>query len=191
MARCGTSVTAGILQNLGIDMGKKEEPNTNNPKGSLEDSDFAKLNEEFFSLAKEDQTGLPQHNQIIQLKEKFGKKIENLITRKSQGSSLWGWKSPASSLTIELFLPYLKNPHFVIVFRNPLHAAKSITAPTSKAHDMPLEQAIQTISTFNKELINFISRHPTLPKIYVTFEDIIKNQYQRPSEYQNFLILTN
>jgi hypothetical protein len=48
-ARSGTSVTAGILAILGVDMGSVYFSTKSNPKGSFEDRDVQKLNREFFS----------------------------------------------------------------------------------------------------------------------------------------------
>jgi len=38
----------------------------------------------------------------------------------------WGWKDPRLSLTIELFLPYLHNPVFVICTRKSQTIAESL-----------------------------------------------------------------
>ena len=188
-ARSGTSVTAGMLQVLGVDMGSIGPSKKWNPKGSFEDKDFQRLNRDIFRMVEEAKSywNPPTLEQIMETRTRATPEIQRLVSEKSAGKSVWGWKNPRAILTMELFMPYLTNPCFVTVFRNPLATAKS-----SVAHHrggIELFQALKLVNFYTEEMLAFLERHPRLPSVFVSFEDIVADPEKEAERLADFLDL--
>ena len=106
----GTSLVAGILHALGVEM----HPNM---KGRIkdyhtyEDADFMRLNIRITKAAGGQWNRPPPQERIEAKNEEFGPQIKALVDGKK--SELWGWKDPRNSLTMSLYHPHLPNPHFI------------------------------------------------------------------------------
>jgi hypothetical protein len=133
LARSGTSVVTGILRGLGVDMGPSIDDKAN-PRGSHEDIDFARFHKEVFDRTERGKGywNPPSREAILALRPCLDATVRQLIRHKSEGKSIWGWKHPRTLLTYDLFLPYLVNPHLVLVFRNSLATALSSVEHTRK-----------------------------------------------------------
>src|SRR4051794_19283438 len=175
LARSGTSVTTGVLEALGVDMGPPSWPTDWNPKGNFEDEDFGKLHKAILNSAEEGRTYFdpPSQERILAQKEKFAGQIQNLVAEKSKGKPLWGWKHPDTLMMTELYMPYLADPHFVLVFRNPLGTAQSTVEHTRRFKDkVDFPRALTLVHYYTGELLNFLEAHPEAPKVFVSFEDL-------------------
>jgi hypothetical protein len=189
-ARSGTSVTAGMLASLGVDMGNVGYPTQSNPRGAFEDRDFERLHKEMFNAIEGGKTywDHPTREQVMALKEAADSRIQRLIREKSQGKSLWGWKNPRTVLTIDLFLPYVANPHFVMVFRNPLTIAYSSVEHTkNSARSVDLLSGLKLANFYQKEMLDFLERHPELPTIFVAFDDVVSQPMKEAARLAEFL----
>jgi hypothetical protein len=82
--RGGTSMVAGMIRALGIDLGERSGRNHEDPRFLAEDQDV--------------------------LKKRIA---ENNAVR-----DIWGFKMPKASLMLDFYLQNLRNPHFILVFRN-------------------------------------------------------------------------
>ncbi len=190
LARSGTSVTTGVLEALGVDMGPPSWPTDWNPKGNFEDEDFAKLHKAIINSAAAGKTYFdpPAPEQILAQRERFAAGIQSLIRAKSEGKPLWGWKHPETVLMTELYLPYLVNPHFVLVFRNPLGTAHSTVEHTRKFKDqVDLWRALKLVDYYYGEILRFVDRHPELPKEFVSFEDLVQHPLREAGRLARFL----
>lgn len=121
MHRSGTSVVAGILHALGVNMGTASEGEAwvgrhwSNPTGHFENPDFVSLDHR---LLGGDATGIrgPPHWQDLSGRlPQFSSEARSLVARYEE--EMWGWKDPWTVLTLEAFLPYLRSPYFVFVHR--------------------------------------------------------------------------
>ena len=128
MHRSGTSTIAGALNKIGINIGDRMLRRTpSNPLGNFEDLDFVNLNEKILKISSGSWKSPPIEKNIIYQKDKFKKEIKDLISIKSENKSkYWGWKDPRTSLTIQLYLPYLKNPYFIVCHRQAKVVAESL-----------------------------------------------------------------
>lgn len=189
LARSGTSVVTGILKILGVEMGPSIEDKAN-PRGSYEDIDFAKLHKEIF-----DATGSgrgywnpPPREAILALRAQFDAAVRELLGSKGSAKSLWGWKHPRTLLTYELFLPYLVNPHFVLVFRNPLATALSSVEHTRRYRDpVDLSQALRLAHLYQAEMLRFLENHPEVSKLLVAYEDVLADPAKEAAKMAGFL----
>jgi len=195
--RSGTSVTAGILQILGVDMGNLRSPTFKNPKGLFEDKDFLALTRQ---IALSTDPSLKNWKgavgwkplfpeKVLTQKDKFNRKIRELVEKreKETNAKMWGWKAINTNVQIELFLPYLINPHFIIVFRNLLDIAKSSVDYTKNKENLNIMEALQICKFYYGCIFNFLESHPNLPRIFVSFEDIINNPEKETNLIANFL----
>lgn len=167
MHRSGNSRTAGMLQILGVDIGKDliEGDLAFNINGYFEDKAFLKMNEEILRKA-----GGTSHDPPVDVSNlandiSIVNKIKNLV---SKNISLWGWRDPRTSLTVELYLPYLVNPHFIICIRNIYENAKSV----SEMEGYDIMKCLRLTQTYNDRIIAFLEKNPRLPKLFVSFEDV-------------------
>ena len=137
MHRSATSLVAGGLNKFGVNMGSNFiKSDRGNPMGYWENKKFRILNGEILHRAGGSWDNPPPRDKILALKNEFAPRIKDLI--KESELPLWGWKDPRTILTIELYLPYLKNPHFICCFRDPMEVAKSL----QRRNKFPLEKGL-------------------------------------------------
>lgn len=76
MHRSGTSMVAGVLSRVGINMGKVMLGKTpSNPLGHFEDEDFYNLNRKILEFAGGNWRNPPNEEDILVQKDKFKKEI--------------------------------------------------------------------------------------------------------------------
>jgi hypothetical protein len=185
--RGGTSVVAGILDVIGVDMSADSNPTPFNPHGAYEDLDFNIINEEIIKTAGGDSIyNLPTYEDIIGTKSLFEERIQKLFEKKSK-AHIWGWKKPSTSLLIELYLPYLNNPHMVVVFRNILGNAKSMVNFTRHKEKISIHKAMTNAIFTYQMILDFLDRHPELPVLFIAFEDIIQDPVKESQKIAEFV----
>ena len=128
-----------------------------NPKGHYEDKEFLHLNIDILNAAGGSWDNVPPHKKILEVAPKFENKIKKVIKKasifaKKSGYQSWGFKDPRTVLTIDLYMPYLTNPQFIICYRKPKEIAKSL----NKRNKMPIANGIKLTNTYNNRLNNFI-----------------------------------
>lgn len=167
MHRSGTSMIAGILYFLGVNMGEKLIGRmASNPLGHFEDEEFVKLNDRILKLAGGSWHNPPERESILKQQEVFDQDIKSVTARLSCG--IGGWKDPRTSLTIELFLPYLANPFFIIIQRAPGAVARSL----KKRDNFNLEKSISLRLSYENRIKNFFTRYPELPYLDLNYNAI-------------------
>jgi hypothetical protein len=189
LARSGTSVVTGMLRILGVDMGPSREDKSN-PRGSHEDVDFARFHKELFEMDGDgrDYWDPPSRETIFATRPTIDVKVRELLKEKSNGKSLWGWKHPRCLLTYELFLPYLVNPHFVLVFRNHLSTALSSVEHTRKLrHSLDLPHALRIVHFYQGEMLRFLEKYPNVPTELVSYENVVLDPLKEAAKLARFL----
>ncbi len=136
VARSGTSMIANVLDQMGVYLGDQKD------KAVFEDVEISKALEQ---------------NNISEFK--------HLIEKRNSKYKIWGWKRPSSFDSIDTILKHVRNPHFVIVFRDPL--AISMRNKISMKLDL-LENLKQTQEKY-LEIIEFI-QNTTSPCILISYE---------------------
>lgn len=182
MHRSGTSMIAGILNMLGIDMGKELiGKHWSNPLGHFENKKFLELNEKILRKAGGVWNRPPEEEQILAQVGIFSEEIKNLI--QSNESKFWGWKDPRTSLTIELFLPYLDNPYFLVCHRD----ASAIARSLKRRDNMRLEQGIKLTKIYNKRIERFFKMHNGLNRLDLFYEKITSNPKEGVEKIVDYL----
>lgn len=120
LPRSGSSLLAGILHRLGINMGSMDHLNNRNflnKFGCYEDLDFFLLNFRILAIAGElGRFRIQNEKNIEYLVKSQSKYLKNLIKEKEK--PLWGWKDPSTVYTIPYFHNYLTNPYYICLHRN-------------------------------------------------------------------------
>jgi len=189
-ARSGTSLIAGILYLMGVDMGQEPNPSPSNPKGDFEDDDFRELNRAIYDTARAG-SGYwtpPYFQEIQEVEPEFSDRVKNLVSKKREASgSIWGWKNPWNVLTIPLYIPHLENPYIITVFRDPMSVARSAVRHTEKYEKVPLDEAERVTVGYFKALRSFVNKYRDYPICKVVFEDIMQNPEREVSRISSFL----
>lgn len=89
--------------------------------------------------SKEAIRAVDRDDEIVELIEKYEKE-------------LWGWKDPRTTLTIEKYWPYLKNPHIISCFRDPKEVGRSL----QERGDMTAYEGEKLANEYNQRLIHFL-----------------------------------
>ncbi len=183
MHRSGTSMIAGVLQKLGVNMGRDcIGASVNNPFGHFEDIDLIALNQKILSAVDADWKHPPLREAIYSLKDKFNQPIKQVFNQNRD--RLRGWKDPRTSITIELLLPYLNNPYFVVCRRSKQAVKGSLQERSLIEFD-----GGQLWQEYNQRIDNFFDHHPNLKKIEVQYEKFIRRPKRNINRIISFLAI--
>ncbi|MBD3244465.1 MAG: hypothetical protein GF335_00540 [Candidatus Moranbacteria bacterium] len=132
LSRSGTSMTAIVLEELGVFMGKEKD---NIVHEDLEIVDM-----------------LEKNNEIA--------KFKNLIQERNKKYGIWGWKRPHAYEYLSKTKDLLTNPHFIFMFRDPLAIAIRNKIATKVDPMVNLERTIREYQNFFKSITS--TKYPTL-----------------------------
>ncbi|PGZ93594.1 sulfotransferase family protein [Bacillus pseudomycoides] len=163
--RSGSSATAGVLHHLGVNMGNNlMDANYSNPKGHYENVDFVNINNKILSSV-DASWDTPVSREII-LSSKFPRN-ELRAFFKNQVKCIWGLKDPRTTLTLDIWKPYLEEiAHitYIFVWRSfeasvsSLAHRDNMTAASSRAILVPyydnLKHYRQQLEATNESLID-------------------------------------
>lgn len=172
MHRSGTSMLSGMLDRLGIDMGDDQPGRQlSNPLGHFEDGDLLSLNEYIISQAGGSWDNPPPAALVQNQAAKLDDRIQEIILNKrlANPDQPWGWKDPRTSLTINLYLPYLRNPYIIWSQRDP----ESISNSLWVRNKIPANEANKLTEYYQEQIIDFVGQHPELPVLKIPYQDMI------------------
>jgi len=154
MHRSATSLMGKGLFLSGVDIGEKLiGKKKGNMKGHWEDKEFVILNDKILKAAGGAWNNPPDEKSILEKGKQFNEEIKNIITKKKI-KEIWGFKDPRTTLTIKLYLPYLKDVdvHFFCCFRKPIKVAESL-----KVRDgTKIKNSINLAKIYNDRLLSFM-----------------------------------
>lgn len=182
MHRTGTSMTGGLLSRLGVDMGRELLGRKwSNPFGHFEDKNFLELNKRILQTAGGGWDSPPRKETILSQRDKFMGEIKNLTSGRKP--KIWGWKDPRTSLTIELYLPCLANPYFLVCRRDP----NSITESLKRRNKMEIKVGKRLAEIYEERIDDFFNEHPELQKLDLFYEEITSNPEKWIKKIVDFL----
>lgn len=153
MHRSATSLVAKGMSSV-FHIGETILPaDSGNPEGYWENTRFIELNDKILAAAGGSWDRPPSRESILEQSPVFAKDIAELVRQESGGRDLWGWKDPRTTLTVELYLPYLTNPHFVSCFRDPREVAMSL----QRRDKFTLEFGLHLANEYNDRLLKFLA----------------------------------
>jgi Sulfotransferase family len=177
--RSGTSLTARILNILGVDLGREADlmppAATNNRTGFWEHEGIANLNEDIFaSLADPPPPYLQGWRWPPPLAEGWERdpsldphrRAAGSLLRQSFGDApLWGWKDPRTCLTLPFWQELVAKMRYVICVRHPLDVAASLAARDR----MPLEESLELWSRYMTSALTHTSEQSRLIVAYESY----------------------
>jgi hypothetical protein len=167
MHRSGTSLIAGILHKCGIFLGTDLlGENISNPFGHFEDQRLLDLNNKILTAAGGTWFEPPTENAIYAQADRMKEEIVSALSHMPAGT--WGWKDPRLSLTIELFLPYLHNPVFIICNREATAIAESLY----RRDGIEMKSGLSIACIYQDRIKRIIEHHPDVRRMVVTYEKI-------------------
>lgn len=191
-ARSGTSVTTHIINALGVHMDLTNAV-------PYESKEINAINEMMYNEIKKDTQGnillwelpVPTRKAIEKAADKpeIQERMHNYFNGKS---GVWGFKDPRLPLTINTYLPYLKNPYFVCIFRNPLESMKS----WMRAFHMEewfhknKKEVLEAVNTYNYYLAKFINKNKDkYPFLLINYEHLLRDSSTEVRRIASFLEL--
>jgi len=172
MHASGTSLTAHLIKEMGVHIGDTfMGPMKGKP--TWEDKQIVLLNAAILNRAGGNWENVPEHDRIVglQFDDEISGKIKGLVDNREAQHALWGWKDPRSALTIELYMPYLSNPKYVYVKRDPAAVAQSILARGLSGHDF--EGWVRIAYEYNRRIDLFL-QSTDAPRLQLFYEDLMK-----------------
>jgi hypothetical protein len=160
--RGGTSAVAGAIHLLGIRM----------VEGDYE------LNSEDYEIVRAYQRNMHLGH------PRAADEVSKVIADRNRRYDVWGWKDPSADLYLEAVVAQLRNPHFVLVFRNPFEAAQSHVAAGTPGIEVALDSVLNRYMRYWTLLQKF--RCPTL---MVGYEGSVANPRGLVSELCGFLAI--
>ena len=163
MHRSGTSLTASLLQKVGVNIGKKlVGPEYGNIKGHFENIDFVKFHQEILRSQNIDDLGSNLlDEQEIAIGEGEKKRGRQLIKKHQRGNALWGWKDPRTTLFLDLWLELLPQANFIFIYRTPWEVVDSLYRRGTDENlvESP-EVAVKMWQLYNRRILNFSEKLP-------------------------------
>ncbi len=171
--RGGTSMCAGLLQQLDINMGVRID------NDNIEDKDFLFHggNRELFSPDCEERPTAIE-------------RVNSLIEFRNNEYSEWGWKDPISSLYIRDIFHKLRNPRLIVIMRDPSAVAlrefkeNKIIDPT-----IPDDRILSHMkNAIDQDLsITFFLHEVSVPSIIISYERSLRAPEQLVDGVADFL----
>jgi hypothetical protein len=170
MHRSGTSLVGEVLSQAGVNLGRQlVRARINNPRGYFENRLFVRLNDKLLAMARGTWDHPPKPERMLALmhNERLCRDVAQAV--RSQEDRVWGWKDPRTTLTIDLYLPFLRNPRFVICRRDKLAVAKSLMS----RNQMEIAEGIELADRYEMRIREFEQR-AGLPMLSVQFETLVE-----------------
>ncbi|EAW38135.1 glycosyltransferase [Lyngbya sp. PCC 8106] len=184
MHRSGTSLTASLLQRLGVNIGKRlVGANYGNVKGHFENVDFVEFHKGVLRDHNIDELGCTFQSNIS-LNSRQTEQAESLIQNNQDSQHPWGWKDPRTTLFLNFWQEMLPPAHFIFVYRSPWEVVDSLYR---RSTDLTLikspELAVKMWMYYNKKVLDFYQENPE--------QSLLVNVYKVGTKPQEFIQAIN
>jgi len=172
MHRSGTSLTAGLLQTAGLNVGEDLIPAADdNQIGFFEDRDFEEFQDGV--LLSRGLNYLVTSPERITLSDKEVESARMLISARAV-IQLWGWKDPRTTLFLEFWNKELPGASFLFLYRHPLEVVFSLLRRGGPKVIKDPARLFKVWDLYNRRVLEFVRRHPeksTLCHIHGVLQD--------------------
>lgn len=134
--RGGTSMVAGMIRALGVDLGERAGRNHEDPKFLTDDQD----------------------------------KLLEQIKVNNAAKDVWGFKIPKASMMLDFYDKHLRNPHYVLVFRN---VEATVDSWCSRGANDPMDSALHAMKYYDTAL-NYL-KGKKRPLVFASYERACDN----------------
>ncbi len=155
MHRSGSSLTSGLLQSAGLDIGKNLVPgNQGNPKGHFENIDFVNFHESVLYSLGIDKIGWTVTTNITP-PPYYLERARKLIKENTSLNQPWGWKEPRTTLFLNFWANLLPEAKFLFVYRAPWEVLDSLYRRGDDIFHCHPEFALQVWMSYNHAILDF------------------------------------
>jgi GT2 family glycosyltransferase/glycosyltransferase involved in cell wall biosynthesis/ubiquinone/menaquinone biosynthesis C-methylase UbiE len=158
MHRSGTSLTAALLQSVGVNIGQRlVGSDYGNVRGHFENIDFVEFHKQVLQANHLDELGCVTQD-CIQIEDQQIQQAQEILERNQDNEHPWGWKDPRTTLFLEFWHQLIPSAKFIFVYRSPWEVVDSLyrRATDSAILNQP-ELAIKTWQFYNHKILNFYS----------------------------------
>ncbi len=176
MHRSGTSITAQVLQLLGVDMGDREElelGGSDNPEGFWERRIIHSIHERIIETLKsswDTTVKLPQDWPHFDAIAPFREELAEFVKTNFGASPLWAWKDPRTALMLPLWRDILSQSGVdlkcLIIVRHPLEVARSL----ERRNRFSVEYSLAVWLNYNLSIIENTSG---LARTLIAYDDFL------------------
>jgi hypothetical protein len=188
MHRSGTSLVAGILRLLGVDLGPDEDflpPDSNNQSGYFELADLVEINNEILAHYGGSWDELPELPPGWERSEDLAPlhdRSRRTLVRRFAASPQWAWKDPRTCITLPFWQRLVSGLRYVICVRNPIDIAHSLRA--REGEEPPLEEhVVDWLRHTASALVHTADR----PRIVVHYEQFLEDPEHNVRKLAGFL----
>jgi GT2 family glycosyltransferase/glycosyltransferase involved in cell wall biosynthesis len=160
MHRSGTSLTASLLQKIGVNIGENlVGPAYGNIKGHFENVDFVEFHKAILRSQGIDDLGCTLAKKLV-VSDEYVAPAKKIINH-SQIHSIWGWKDPRTTLFLNFWLNLLPDANVICVYRSPWEVVDSLyrRATDERLFNNP-EMAVQMWIHYNRKVLEFHQDFP-------------------------------
>lgn len=149
--RSGTSMIAGVLHKLGVDMGAHLlGADSSNPYGHWEDMEASKINRRILREAGGDWRHVPTEQSIAAVR--MDQPIAAFIDKRETQHEVWGMKDPRLALTIRQWAAHLTNPWYIWAQRARMAAVQSVV----RRNGMTYDEALSLWMLYQERICSFL-----------------------------------
>jgi hypothetical protein len=161
MHRSGTSLTASLLQQAGLDVGASLVGSAKgNPKGHFENVEFMEFHRSVLHAQGIDPSGWTVQTPLA-LTEAQVQTAKTIVSRNAT-QALWGWKDPRTTLFLDAWATLLPEANFLLMVRAPWEVADSLFRRRLREDAVFAtrpEFAIEVWQHYNQQVLNFWQQH--------------------------------
>lgn len=159
MHRSGTSLTASLLQNGGVNLGDRlMGVDVGNPKGHFEDLDLVEFHQNVLQSQGISVAGWTEQG-FIEVQQQYVAAAQNLI-KDRQKRSIWGWKDPRTTLFLNFWSELISEAKYIFVYRSPWEVVDSLFRRGDTIFKTNPNFAVKQWCQYNKLILDFYKRHP-------------------------------
>ena len=158
MHRSGTSLTASLLQNAGINLGDRLMAATEaNAKGYFEDWDFVEFHQDVLGSQGIERAGWTKEKAIA-VQQQYWTTAHDLIAAR-QDLPLWGWKDPRTCLFLDFWSQLIPTAKYIFVYRSPWEVVDSLFRRGDEVFRHNPNFAVDLWCTYNQAILDFRQRY--------------------------------
>lgn len=167
MHRSGTSLTAALVDAVGVSMGENLlAADRNNQRGYFEDVDFLAFHRKVLSESvPAGEEGVPDWGWTVSETlntshfQNYRPEAGELIRKRLEGGGTWGWKDPRTTLMLDFWNELLPDARFLFVYRPPWEVADSMMRVGGDYFPRHPDATLQIWSWYNEHLLRFFKAH--------------------------------
>jgi hypothetical protein len=170
MHRSGTSLTASVLEQLGVALGDDLLPaDRANVRGYFEDRTFLTFQRDLLRHATPRDAkgwrdwGWTESEQLdAQVIAAAASDARHLVEKRAAafGARSWGWKDPRSTLLLDFWRDLLPDARFLCVYRAPWEVLDSIVRVAEGGFVRNPDWALRAWCFYNRAMLDFVTRVP-------------------------------